>query len=427
MRDRNASDRHDIKRALRTHISNETTATDILERAAIENDESSRSMQSLPSDSGMSRTISLRPASSYATSRTTSSSTVLRPQSRAGTETSSATTLSHPGSTATPFATKNMERYTTEPDTSAGAQSASHRNTNPATSTLSHPQWVSQSLSKPNATTALSSTQHVSKRRNATTSRQIIQPLPFVPTKSEAEDEASKLEATFVASARELDNTFRTLYPPFEAQESDTNWKAREQNVLKVRKITKGNAYDDYPTSYLANIKHFIDPLIKTVESLRTTLCSLGCYCFQDIIRRTGEDLDPSVEILFQTFLKMCSNTKKITSLKADSTIGCLLINVSFNARVAQHIFNATQDKNPNPRAYASGWIHIVLTKYGHQKHVIEHNNALELISKAIKAGLNDREIRVRSPMRKTYWTFARLWSDKAERQVTDRKCIYSS
>lgn len=270
-------------------------------------------------------------------------------------------------------------------------------------------------MSKPIHTPSISITDNAPKKDQPLTVQSDVQPLPFIPTRSEAQKEAEGLEAKDVSSAREVENAFRDILPPFEGSESETNWKAREQNLIKVRKLTKGNAYDDYPASYLAGVKQCLNAFIKAAESLRTTLGTLGCHCIQDIVRRTGPSLDSSVEIILQTFVRMCISTKKIAAQNGDSSVSCILAFVSFNARVAQHIFNATQDKNVNPRLYASGWLRIVLTRYGHQKSAIEHNNALDLVTKAITAGLNDRDLNVRSHMRPAYWTFARLWSDKSE------------
>lgn len=206
------------------------------------------------------------------------------------------------------------------------------------------------------------------------------------------------------------------MLPYFEGAESEQNWKHREKSALKIRKLTKGNAYDDYPASYLAGIKLILNGLIGVAESLRTTQGSLGCHCIEDVARRTGTSLDPFVEILLQSLVKLCGQTKKIAAANGDLSVTCIISHASFNARIAQHIHGATQDKNVSPRLFACGWLMTVLTKHGHHKSVFEHHGALDLVGKSITAGLMDRDASVRTRMRPTYWAFARLWSDRSER-----------
>ena len=419
-RNANPRDIPELRRKLTNFRVNKATLSDILTRAGlaiVEDGEKSRTLQPSTSESGMFHEPLIRPSSSLASTRTASSGTVVRPYSRGGTESSSATSVSHQASDSDTLVNKNVSRSLAQSQALSEARAASRPKPSLTNSTLStRPQLASRSVSKPIHTPTCSATHNGPKSGELMTGQPDIQPLPFIPTKSEAENEAEQLESKDVSSAREVENTFREILPPFEGSESETNWKAREQNVLKVRKLTKGNAYDDYPASYLAGVKQCLNALIKAAESLRTTLGTLGCHCIQDIVRRTGPNLDSSVEIILQTFVRMCISTKKIAAQNGESSVSCILTYVSFNARVAQHIYNATQDKNVNPRLYASGWLRIVLTRYGHQKSAIEHNNALDLVTKAITAGLNDRDLNVRSRMRPTYWAFARLWSDKSEK-----------
>lgn len=290
----------------------------------------------------------------------------------------------------------------------------SHKPSESTNTTVSHS--VAGSLpSLPSRSTSVVS-HKPSETTNSTVNHPVIEPLPFVSVKSKAESEAEKLDPIYVESARDIDNLFREMLPFFEGAESEQNWKHREQSTLKIRKVTKGNAYDDYPVAYLAGIKLLLNGLIGVAESLRTTQCTLGCHCIQDVARRTGPNLDPMVEILLQSLMKLCGQTKKISAANGDMSVTCIISQVSFNARLAQHIYGATQDKNVSPRLFACGWLMTVLTKHGHHKNVIDHNGALESINKSITAGLMDRDASVRTRMRPTYWAFARLWNDRSER-----------
>ena len=239
------------------------------------------------------------------------------------------------------------------------------------------------------------------------------------PPMSVSEQEAVHLDPFFIESHRDLEETFREMHPYFEGKESEQNWLKREKSVLKLRKITKGNALQDFTAVYLAGIKGLLDGILKTVNSLRTTVSTIGCHLVQDLARAAGSGLDSMVEILLQNLIKLCANTKKITAAKGNDTVSAIMANVTFHSRLTQHIYSACQDKNVQPRSYACGWLKIIVNKHGHHKHVIEHAGGLEWIEKCLRAGLGDRDLKVRESMRPTYWAFARLWPDRSEVYVT--------
>ena len=235
---------------------------------------------------------------------------------------------------------------------------------------------------------------------------------------SVSEQEAAHLEPLYIENTRDLEEIFREMHPYFEGKESEQNWLKREKSTLKLRKITKGNALQDFPIVYLTGIKGLLDGILKTVNSLRTTVSTNGCHLVQDLARVAGSGLDSMVEILLQNLIKLCANTKKITAAKGNDTVSAVVANVTFHSRLIQHIYSACQDKNVQPRSYACGWLKIVINKHGHHKHVIEHAGGLEWIEKCLKAGLGDRDLKVRESMRSTYWTFARFWPERSEAYV---------
>ena len=226
---------------------------------------------------------------------------------------------------------------------------------------------------------------------------------------------SNDIEPLYMETSRDLDESFRDMQPCFEGKESEQNWSQREKNVLKLRRITKGNSPQDFIPVFLAGIKMLLDGILKTVNSLRTTVSTNGCHLVQEIAKAAGSGLDTMVEIILQNLVKLCANTKKITAANGDATVSAVVANVTYNARIAQHIWAACQDKNVQPRSYAAGWLNVIISKNRHHKHVLEHGGSLDLIEKCLKAGLADRDPKVRENMRPTYWAFARSWSDKGE------------
>ncbi|KAL8793782.1 MAG: hypothetical protein Q9195_003612 [Heterodermia aff. obscurata] len=201
-----------------------------------------------------------------------------------------------------------------------------------------------------------------------------VQPLPYVPKTSPAELEAANLEPLYVESAKDMEATFADMLPHFAGKETPENWARREQNALKIRRLTRGNAPEDYLPQYIVAIKSVSDGLVKGY-----------------IARKLKQSLDPMVEL-----------------------ISC----VTFSTRISQHLLNATQDKNVQPRLYASEWLMIVLTRYGRQRTPLDQN--LDNLTKSISNGLNDRNEGVREAMRPTFWAYARLWNDKSKNIISN-------
>lgn len=246
-------------------------------------------------------------------------------------------------------------------------------------------------------------------RRQRGTSDADVNPSSTMSTTSD------EVEPLYMETSRDLEDTFRDMQPCFEGKESEQNWSQREKSTSKLRRITKGNSPHELTTTFLAGTKGLLDGILKTVNSLRTTVSTNGCHLVQDIAKAVGPGLDSMVEILLQSLVKLCANTKKITASNGDATVSAVVANVTFNPRIAQHIWGACQDKNVQPRSYAAGWLKTIITKHRHHKHALEHGGSLDLIEKCIKTGLADRDPKVRESMRPTYWAFARLWSERSE------------
>lgn len=282
--------------------------------------------------------------------------------------------------------------------------------------TASNTKAPAVSTKNPQAASAIHS-QEIGPSTNTDTFRKSVvsDGPPSVATTSVAEREAEQLEPAYVETTRDLEEIFRDMQPHFEGKESGQNWSPREKSIIRLRKITKGNGPVDFTATYLAGIKGLLDGILKTINSLRTTVSVNGCHLIQDVARIAGSGLDNMVEILLQNLIKLCANTKKIAASIGNATVDTILTNVSYNIRLIQHIWNACQDKNVQPRTFATGWLKTIISKHGQRKSVLEHGGGLDLMEKCIKAGLVDREFKVRESMRSTYWAFACICPEKSE------------
>ncbi|KAF2205725.1 hypothetical protein GQ43DRAFT_477101 [Delitschia confertaspora ATCC 74209] len=224
--------------------------------------------------------------------------------------------------------------------------------------------------------------------------------------------EVVPMDPIHVYTQRELDEIFRNMAPCFEGKETEGNWLARDKNTLKLRRITKGNAPTEFHGAFIAGIKSLLDGILKVANSLRTTMSSNGCQLIQELAKTLGPAMDPWVEILLQSFIKMCGATKNIAAQNGNTTVDIIVSNVSYNNRIMQHVSLASQDKNVQPRIFSAAWVKTLILKH---KSAIEHSGGLDVLDKAMQKGLVDANPKVREAYRNTYWTFALVWPQKAE------------
>lgn len=224
-----------------------------------------------------------------------------------------------------------------------------------------------------------------------------------------------QVDPMYVNTQRELDDIFREMHFHFEGKETEQNWLKREESIIKLRKLMAGNAATDFQESFLSSVRGLLDGILKAVNSLRTSLSKEGCNLIQDMARTYGPGMDPMVELLMQTFIKLSAATKKIASQQANATVDVIIGRVTYNARIMQHVWGACQDKNVQPRLYATGWLRTLLIKESHHKSHVEHSGSLDLMEKCLKKGLADPNPGVREKMRSTYWVFAGIWPAKAD------------
>lgn len=227
--------------------------------------------------------------------------------------------------------------------------------------------------------------------------------------------ETAPMDPIYVHSQRALEEHFRDMQPHFEGKESEHNWLSRDKSVLRLRRLTKGNAPIDFHQAFVSGVRGMLDGVLKVANSLRTTMSTSGCQAVQDLARTLGPGLDNMTEILLQNFIKMCANTKHISAQNGNVTVDVIISNVSYHQRLMQHIWFACQDKNVQPRTYAPGWLKTIMRQHTHNRSHFEHTGGLEILEKCIKKGLSDANPKVREGHRSTYWAFASIWHESAE------------
>lgn len=226
--------------------------------------------------------------------------------------------------------------------------------------------------------------------------------------------ETVPMDPVYIHSKAELEDTFRDMLPHFEGKETEQNWTPRDKSVLKLRRLTKGNAPSEFHGVFMAGLKSLLEGVLKVANSLRTTMSTNGCQLVQELARTLGPALDPHVEMLLQSFIKMSAATKHIASENGKTTSDAIFQNCSYKAAMMQHIWFAAQDKNAAVRQCVPQWLKTILRRQMAYKQHFESSGGLDLAEKCIRKGLDDANPKVKEGTRATYWTLAKGWPEKA-------------
>lgn len=227
--------------------------------------------------------------------------------------------------------------------------------------------------------------------------------------------EAIPMDPIYVHTQRELEDTFRDMLPHFEGKETEQNWMPRDKAVLKIRRLLKGNAANEFHAAFMAGIKSCVEGMLKVANSLRTTMSSNGCQLVQELAKTLGPALDPHVEILLQSFIKMSAATKHIAAENGRITADTIFQHCSYHVQMMRHIWIAAQEKNAQVRQYAPDWLRTVLKRQSSYKHGFESSGGLELAEKCLKKGLDDANPKVKEGNRTAFWLFSKTWPEKAD------------
>ncbi|KAG7905176.1 hypothetical protein KL906_005359 [Ogataea polymorpha] len=218
----------------------------------------------------------------------------------------------------------------------------------------------------------------------------------------------------------QLSEKLNSLTAPFQGRETEFNWALREQAIVQLRCIIRGNATTDYHELTAQFLKMEKDCICKAVSSLRTTLSSHGCQLCKELGIYFGPYLDNGlVDSLVMSLIKLTSSRKTISQQNANAGIIGLLINTSYNQRLVNQIAVAAQDKNAQPRAYAGTWLHILLVKYRDNKSIVDNAAFLEPVERIIAKGVGDPSPAVRDSMRAAFWCLNTIFPSICSRIVS--------
>jgi len=95
---------------------------------------------------------------------------------------------------------------------------------------------------------------------------------------SAAGAEMEQMDACLIASKGDLEYEIQNMLSAFEGRESEQNWNLRDKHITRLRGLLRGNAYKEYPTTFMAGIGSLQGGIVKGVPFTNLHLRSNGRY-----------------------------------------------------------------------------------------------------------------------------------------------------
>ncbi|KAJ3824298.1 clasp N terminal-domain-containing protein [Lentinula raphanica] len=226
----------------------------------------------------------------------------------------------------------------------------------------------------------------------------------------------SEVKPVYIASIRDLENEFQGMEKAFEGKETEHNWSTREQAVLRVRGMLKGEVHQKYFDSFMACLKQgFIQWSLKALASLRTTVCTNTCVLYHELAAALGTSIDPFCDILLTNLLKMAGFTKKLTADRSQASVTSLITSSSGTPRIFISLITQTlKEKNIQARNFAIGHLKAYIEVHGHRsRNAIEAYGGVDILEGAIKKSLGDPNAGVKAIARAAFWSFNEVWRER--------------
>lgn len=220
------------------------------------------------------------------------------------------------------------------------------------------------------------------------------------------------ISPVYIASPGDLDRTFTAMMPSFEGKETEHNWLAREQSILKLRGMLRTGVQDQLYDGFLAGLKSIHEGILKATASLRTTLSIHGLHLVSELAQRMGEGLDSLAEPLIMFTIKMAGLTKKLAATASQVAVREILTHVSYRHKFLDLIWQNVQEKTVTTRAFMCGHLITILEVHGshHRKHFIEAHGGLDIIERFLKKAVPDQNKDVREKAREALYLVEKIW-----------------
>lgn len=219
------------------------------------------------------------------------------------------------------------------------------------------------------------------------------------------------IKASYVESEEELLHFFASAAPYFEGKETEKNWNSREKAIHHVRTLLRADVAKKYPHTFFLAIKDMSEMICKGLLSLRTSLCLNSCQLVKELALLLQNDFLVLVDLFWPTLLRLCSNTKHLTSTNAHVVISAIFANTMLTSKSAQKIAHSAKEKSASLRSYSAFWLQIYMIRSYKLWPIPPSCGIIEGILLKL---LPDPNVQVRQAAKDAFWRYYVLAIDAA-------------
>lgn len=215
--------------------------------------------------------------------------------------------------------------------------------------------------------------------------------------------------------SHELNNL---LTPFYERKETESNWKARQANIITMREnfIINEQLIKDNKDELILALRdmNFIENIARASLSLRTSLSLNSCQLLKELLELLCDSMPITLlDQIFTLLKQLLASTKKISSQMASHCLMIMFFCINeFHNKLFQNTFILMNEKSIIPRNASAILLRIFIIKFGKKTKL---DNNLLYVEEWLKKGLADAQITVRDSMKLTFWYFYKAYPEQAK------------
>lgn len=219
------------------------------------------------------------------------------------------------------------------------------------------------------------------------------------------------IKPAILENEEELLHIFSSVAPCFEGKETEKNWNLREKAINRIRTLLRADVSKRYPHTFFLAIKDASEMICKGLLSLRTSLCLNSCQLVKELALFLHNEFLVLFDLFWPTLLRLCSNTKHLTSINAHIVVSAIFANTILTTKSAQKIFLSSKEKSASVRSYSAFWLQIYMLRTCKLWPVPP---SCEVMESVLLKLLPDPNVQVRQAAKDAFWRYYILAVDAA-------------
>ncbi|KAI8927115.1 clasp N terminal-domain-containing protein [Entophlyctis helioformis] len=231
---------------------------------------------------------------------------------------------------------------------------------------------------------------------------------------------ASEPTAIMLAYPRDFEAECSIFSQLFNGRETEENWESRERALQRLRGLVRGDS--PRTQGYANGLKAIIEPVSRTLHSLRTALVITCCTAIVDLAAAAPVPLDPHVDTLLINLIKISGSSKKLIVSAAVNAIKVLVYTATLQPKYLAHFAAGLADKSQSVRQVAAECLRVLMERLAsnaQNRQLAERTGMVDVAEKCLKKSVQDANGAVRDASRDAAFFLKSGWPERYARLVS--------